>query len=219
MATRGTSLMKTGVDFMPFMFFLIPGSAVSGVLLAKTGHCRPMHLLGFALVTLGPGINTILTGTTPAGVWAILQIIDAAGRAMILPTTLPAVLAPLPEADVAAATGVYSFLRSFGYVWGITIPGIIFNNKFDAYSSRITDPTVRDALLGGQAYQLATGPFVHSLNPTTKREVIGIYLEALKAVWYGAMGFGASGIIAALVEKHVPLRTDLETEYGLEETR
>ncbi|KAF2689724.1 MFS general substrate transporter [Lentithecium fluviatile CBS 122367] len=218
MAVRGTSLMKTGVDFMPFMFFLIPGSAVAGVILSKTGHYRPLHAAGFLLLTLGPGLNALLDRNTHTGVWAILQIIDAAGRAMILPTTLPAVLAPLAEKDVAAATGVYSFLRSFGYVWGITIPSIIFNNRFDAHSARITDSAVRNAMLGGKAYQLATGPFVRSLSPAAQSEVIGVYLSALKSVWYGAMGFGVSGLIAVLVEKHVPLRTELDTDYGLDVT-
>jgi hypothetical protein len=31
-------------------------------------------------------------------------------------STLPAVLAPLPEADVAAALGTFAFLRVFGWV-------------------------------------------------------------------------------------------------------
>lgn len=82
----------------------------------------------------------------------MLQIVDALGRAMILPTTLPAILASLPEKDVIAATGVYSFLRGFGYVWGITIPGIIFNNRFSQLSYQISDPTVREALGNGRAY-------------------------------------------------------------------
>lgn len=216
MAVRGTSLMRAGVNFMPFMFFLIPGSAVAGVILAKTGRYRRLHFLGFALSTLGPGLNTILGANTHSGIWAVLQIIDAAGRAMILPTTLPAVLASLKEEDVAAATGVYSFLRSFGYVWGITIPGIIFNNQFARSSFKITDPRVRGALQNGRAYQLATKDYAHTLPKDTGNQVLEVYLDALKAVWLAAMAFGASGFIAVGLERRVALRTDLETEFGLD---
>ncbi|KAK2592123.1 hypothetical protein QQS21_010194 [Conoideocrella luteorostrata] len=219
LAVRGASLTQTGVDFMPFMFLLIPGSAVVGVILSKTGRYRPLHAIGFILSTLGPGLNVLLKKDTHAGVWAMLQIVDAIGRSLILPTTLPAVLASLPEKDVAAATGVYSFLRSFGYVWGITIPGIMFKNRFDAASYRISDSAVRDALGGGKAYESATGSFVQTLQQNVKSEVLDVYLEALKAVWYGAMAFGATGLIAVAVEKHVPLRTDLDTNYGLEEKK
>ncbi|KAI3391106.1 hypothetical protein diail_7957 [Diaporthe ilicicola] len=219
LAIRGSSLTQTGVNFLPFMFLLIPGSAVAGIVLTKTGHYRPLHAVGFVLSTLGPGLNTLLGRDTHAGAWAMLQIVDALGRACILPTTLPAVLASLPENDVAAATGVYSFLRSFGYVWGITVPGIIFNNRFNQVSHQISDAVVREALGGGKAYQLSSGSYVQTLPPNTKSEVLGVYIEALKAVWYGAMAFGATGLIAVAVEKHVPLRTELETEYGLEEKK
>ncbi|PHH67382.1 hypothetical protein CDD81_151 [Ophiocordyceps australis] len=219
LAVRGKTLIKTGVNFMPFMFLLIPGSAVVGVILSKTGHYRPLHAIGFILSTLGPGLNVLLDKDTYAGVWAMLQIVDAIGRSCILPTTLPAVLASLPEKDVASATGMYSFLRSFGYVWGITIPGIMFKNRFDALSYQISDPTVRNALGGGRAYEFATGSFVRELPQPVKNQVLHVYLGALKAVWYGAMAFGATGLIAVAVEKHVPLRTELETKYGLEESK
>ena len=216
MAVRGTTLMRTGVNFMPFMFFLIPGAAVAGIILSKTGRYRSLHALGFALSTLGTGLNTLLGHRTPTSVWAIFQIIDAAGRAMILPTTLPAILVSLSEDDVAAATGVYSFLRSFGFVWGITIPGIIFNNKFQTNSFKIADVAVREALSGGQAYQLATGPFIQTLTPDIQAQVIEVYVDALKVVWLAAMGFGATGFIAVAIEKEISLRTSLETQYGLE---
>ncbi|OTB09267.1 hypothetical protein M426DRAFT_316555 [Hypoxylon sp. CI-4A] len=219
LAVRGTTLVRAGVDFLPYMFLLIPGSAIAGIALSKTGRYRRLHAIGFALSTLGPGLNTLLNENTSAGGWAMLQIVDALGRACILPTTLPAILASLSEKDVAAATGMYSFLRSFGYVWGITIPAIIFNNRFNQISYRISDPIVRETLGQGRAYQFATGPYVQTLGPGVKSEVLGVYLEALKAVWYGAMAFSATGLIAVAVEKHVPLRTELETEYGLEETR
>lgn len=166
--------------------------------------------------TLGPGLNILLKSNTRTGVWAIFQIIDAAGRALILPTTLPAVLAPLSEEDVAAATGVYSFLRSFGYVWGITVPSIIFNNRFNERSRTITDVAVREALAGGRAYEFASGPYIQSLQPDTRAQVIDVYLHALKIVWIAAAAFGTSGYVAVICEKHVPLRTHLDTQYGLE---
>jgi hypothetical protein len=147
----------------------------------------------------------------------MLQITDAIGRACIMSTTLPAVLAPLPERDVATATGMYSFLRSFGFVWGITIPSIIFNNKFDQLSWKIQDTTIRGALQGGKAYQLSTGSFIRSLSSTTQAQVYEVYLDALDAVWLAALAIGVAGLVAAGIEKHVPLRTYLVTEYGLDQ--
>ncbi|KAK7184810.1 multidrug resistance protein fnx1 [Paraphaeosphaeria sporulosa] len=216
LAVRGTSLMRTGVYFMPFMFIMIPVSAVAGLLCSKTGQYRWLHCIGFVLTTLGPGLNLLLTATTPKATWAIFQVVDALGRACILSTTLPAVLAPLPEEDTATATGMYSFLRSFGFVWGITIPSIIFNNRFDRMSWKIQDDAVRAALQGGRAYQLSTGAFLKTLASKTQSQIFEVYLDALKSVWLAAVAFGASGLVAVGVEKHVPLRTYLDTDYGLD---
>jgi hypothetical protein len=57
---------------------------------------------------------------------------------------------------------------------------------------------------------------VNTLRLYGEIQVLGVYLDALKVVWFAAMAFGASGFIAVAVEKHIPLRTNLETQYGLD---
>ncbi|ORY01724.1 major facilitator superfamily domain-containing protein [Clohesyomyces aquaticus] len=216
-AVRGASPMKAGVDFLPFMCFLIPGASVAGIALSKIGRYRRLHVAGFLMSTIGPGLNALLKERSHKAMWAGFQMIDAIGRALLLPTVLPAILASLSEADVASATGMYSFLRSFGYVWGISVPGIIFNNRINEISFSIADPVVRMGLQNGKAYQFASGAQVQSLQPSSRAQVIDVYLGALKVVWIAAAAVGASGLFAVAVEKHVPLRLELETQYGLEE--
>lgn len=50
--------MRTGVNFVTFMFILIPGSAVAGIRCSKTGHYRWLHFLAFTLTMLGPAAST-----------------------------------------------------------------------------------------------------------------------------------------------------------------
>lgn len=49
--------------------------------------------------------------------------------------------------------------------------------------------------------------------------MLEMYSEALKAVLYGAMAFGASGLFTVALKKHATLRTALETEYILQEKK
>ncbi|KAF7950962.1 uncharacterized protein EAE97_002514 [Botrytis byssoidea] len=142
-AIKGTSPLRAGTNFIPYEAFLIVTAGMAGGILSKFGHYRPLHLIGFVLSILGPGLNIMLSNTTPRVSWVIFQMVDAIGRGILLPTVLPAIMASLPDSEVATATGVDSFLRSFGFIWGITIPGIIFNAQFDRYSIRISDPAVR----------------------------------------------------------------------------
>lgn len=210
---RKTSPLRAGINTLPYLAFLIPTAAIAGVLLSKFGHYRPLHFLGFCLSILGPALNLLLSSSTATGVWVVFQMVDSIGRALLFPTVLPSILAALPETDVATATGMYSFLRSFGFVWGFTIPGIIFNDQFDP--SGISDATVRHTLSGGRAYQFANGAYIRSLPLNVQDKVVMAYLKALKGVWIAASAFGVTGLFAVLVEKHIPLRTELETEFGL----
>ncbi|KAK2839355.1 hypothetical protein FQN49_006219 [Arthroderma sp. PD_2] len=210
------SPMKAGIYILPFAVFLIPVSIVSGIALGKIGAYRPIHFIGFSLSFVGLGLNTLLRQNTTVAAWVMFQIVDASGRGALFPTILPAILASLPESDTATATGMYAFLRSFGFVWGVTIPSIIFNASFDRYAFQIKDHMVRQNLTGGRAYASVGSYYVKSLPAATKSEVISTYVEALKIIWIAAIAFSATGFLFVFVEKEIPLRTELNTEYGLE---
>lgn len=215
-AVKRTSPLRAGINFIPYEAFLIVTAGLGGGILSRFGQYKPLHLLGFCLGIIGPGLNIMLSRSTTKAEWVVFQVVDAIGRGLLLPTVLPAIMASLPDSDVASATGVYSFLRSFGFVWGITIPGIIFNAQFDRYSTLISDPAVREEMGGGRAYQFASGTYIESLVPIVQQEVLSVYGEAFKAVWIGAVAFGITGVVAVFAEKHIPLRTKLHTEYGME---
>ena len=56
-----------------------------------------------------------------------------------------------PESDVASITALYVFVKTFGYVWGVTIASIIFNAAFDANLHLISDTSLRDQVSHGAA--------------------------------------------------------------------
>lgn len=211
-----TSPLRAGINYIAFEAFLIPAAGVSGQILTKTGHYRPLQFAGFALLTLSAGLNILLDAGTSTVKWVCLIAVNALGLGLLLPTMLPAILASLPESDIALGTGIYSFFRSFGYIWGVTIPAVIFNASFDRYSGQISDVGLRQALGQGKAYQYVSGAFLRSLSPVLRAQVVGVYVQSLRVAWEVAAAFGFVGILLVCVEKHVTLRTKVESEYGLE---
>ncbi|MCJ1310154.1 hypothetical protein MMC25_003815 [Agyrium rufum] len=218
-AVKGTSPLTSGADFLPYACAIIPFSIAAGVLISKVGFYRPLHLAGFALNAIGVGPLALLGASSSKAAWVCYQMIAAAGTGILLSSVLPAILAALPESDVATAAGAYSFVRSFGYVWGVTIPSIVFNSQFDKNAYRIGDTATRAALANGAAYGFASEGFIPGLEPSTRAEVVGVYADALKTVWYVGAAFAAFGFFCVFVEKHVELRKELHTEYGLDESR
>lgn len=218
-AVLSASPLKAGVNYLVFEAFLIPTAGVSGRLLTQLGTYRPLHLFGFCLLTLSSGLNMLLSKETSTAIWAVFMALNAIGLGTIMPSILPVILNSLEESDVAVSAGMYSFLRSFGYIWGSTIPSILFNSFSDRFSGNMSDPDVRGKLSDGHAYEYASGSYIASLPNDTMSEAIDVFVRSLKIGWGVLIAFPCLGMLFVLVEKHLPLRTSLNTNYGLEERK
>jgi MFS family permease len=218
-AVKTVSPLLSGVYVLPFGLFMIPSAIVAGVLLSKWGRYKPIHWTGFGLCSIGFGLLSILDANSHQAAWVCFQIINSMGIGMVITSILPAICASLAEEDVAAANGTFSFLRSFGFIWGITLPSIIFNDRFNHHSFRISDEILRVQLIGGAAYGYANSGLVGSLTGESRGQVISVYTDAMKSVWQGGIGFAMFSFVLVFAEKHIAMRTELETKFGLEDRK
>ncbi|KAJ5904317.1 Major facilitator superfamily domain general substrate transporter [Penicillium tannophilum] len=216
-AILGSSPARAGVQMLPITLVAIPGAVIAVIVLSKFGKYKALHLAGFIILTLGMGLFAYLDRYSSDAEWIVFQIIAALGSGMILNTLLPAFQAPLAESDQAAATASWAFMRSFGNIWGVAIPASIFNNQFNKYAYRISDATVRQTLSNGHAYEHASNTFINNLSDPVKSEVIGVFSDSLKLVWEVSVAFCALACILVFLEREVPLRKELETDYGMME--
>jgi hypothetical protein len=153
-AVLGTTVMDSGVYFLPFAIGTLFAAAVGGVLMSHLGVYRPIHVAAFALSAVGFGLFTLLGPDTPKVAWAWYELVTVIGLGPTISTVLPAILAGLPQSDVAAATAVFSFIKTFGFVWGVSIPSIIFNGVVDDSVPAVSAADLRSQLAGGGAYAL-----------------------------------------------------------------
>jgi hypothetical protein len=216
-AVKGKSPLQAGVQFLPFAGSALFFAVLAGTLLSKTGLYRPLHWASFALSAIGFGIFTLLDENSSKAAWVCFQIVASAGAGIVMSVLLPACMAALPESDVASATAAYSFLRTFGYVWGVTIPSITFNDQFNKHLHEIGDETLRPLLANGAAYAYASQQSLQQLSETTKSQVLGVYVKSLKTVWQVGIAFSILAFFLVFLERHVPLRKELDTEFGLQE--
>ena len=215
----GSSPSRAGVQLLPSVMVLLPAVVISGAIVKKTGKYLPLHYIGFGGLVLGQGMLTILDPHSSTGVWVVLQLIVGFFSALVLTTLLPAIQADLAESDVGAATATWAFVRSFGIVWGVTIPAAIFNNRFDQLAYRITDPATQALLTNGQAYGHASKEFLDTLGDVLRRQVVEVYSDSLKRAWQVAIVFAGVAFLVVFAEKHITLRTQLDTKYGLKDQK
>lgn len=217
-AVLGTTVFHSGVNFLPFAIGTLVFATISGILLSKLGAYRPLHATAFALSAIGFGLFTLLDGSTSKVAWTFFQLIASAGSGMILSVLLPAIMAGLPESDVASASAAYSFVRTFGYIWGVTIASIIFNSTFNKNLSNISSPSLQSELADGAAYSFAS--HVHEIrgqyDASVWNEVVQVYVKSLKNIWWVGLAFSLVGFFTVGAERGLELRKELETEYGID---
>ncbi|PWY85554.1 multidrug resistance protein Fnx1 [Aspergillus eucalypticola CBS 122712] len=216
-AVLEASSTASGVDFLPSAVVAIPFAILAGAGLSILGRYRPFQFIGVILLTISFGLLTRLNAMTSTGYWVGVQILAAAGSGVLLTTTLPAIQAPFPEADVAVATATWAFLRSFGGFWGGAIPSAVFNSRVNALVDCVKSSVLREELRNGGAYALASKTFMQSLDstPGVKAQVLGVYVDSLRLVWQVGIAFGLLAFVVAFIIKEVPMREQLETKFGL----
>lgn len=218
-AVKLSTSTRAGVQFLPSVILAVPTAVVAGGILTKWGRYQPIHIAATALTLVGLGLFTLFDADSSPAEWIIYQIITAIGLGLLLTTTLSAVQVPLEEKDVGLATATWAFIRSYGAIWGISIPAAIFNTQFGRLAGRISDPVVAAQLGGGEAYSHVSSTFIKSLAPQVQREVVGVYTDTLKLVWQVSLAFAALAFLVTFLEKQLKLRTELETEYGIKDPK
>lgn len=222
-AVKSTTILQSGTYFLPFAIPSLVFAVAGGTLLSKFGAYRPLHALAFAIMAIAMGLFTLLDEGSIRAVWVIFQLIASAGVGLIMPVLLPAIMAALPEGDVAVSSAAYSFVRSFGFVWGVTISGIIFNAVFNNNLNMISDPALYSQLQNGAAYSFASQ--MHGLrtdgtfSTLVLNQIAQTFVKSLHAVWYFCLGVALVSLFLVGAERGLELRSELDTEYGIEDRR
>ncbi|KAK6080872.1 multidrug resistance protein fnx1 [Seiridium cupressi] len=192
-----------------------------------TLYFLPVYFQAVQLATpsrSGVQLLPTLLGLLPAAILAG-QYLSRAGRYKLLHdvgvVSMAAGMASFAALDArsnsGASTSTWAYIRSYGAIWGVTIPATVFNNIFSKHLWQISDPAARDLLGAGNAYGYAARDFVLSFSPDVQSEIIGVYTDALRMTWaVGAAVFGLAAIFT-FFEKDIPLRASLRSEFGIKE--
>ncbi|KAI1134633.1 MFS general substrate transporter [Hypoxylon sp. FL0543] len=216
-AVLRATVFYSGVYYLPLAIGTLVSAVIGGVLLSAFDAYRPLHAGAFAFGIVGFGLLTVLRGDSHAVAWVFFQLIVSVGVGVPVSTCLPAIMAALPESDVASATAAFSFIKTFGYIWGVTIPSILFNAIINNNLSLISSPSLREQLRNGGAYSFASqaNTLAGSVDGAVWNEVEQVYVRSLNAIWWFGLGISAVSFLAVGFERGLELSTELNTEFGL----
>ncbi|KAF9526981.1 MFS amino acid permease [Crepidotus variabilis] len=201
----GASATMAGVWMIPYSFGAALFSALSGVLVSKTGQYRPVMWFGFAFFTLGMGLMIMLDSHSSTAEKVVLPLVAATGLGCLFQSPLIGLQAAMPHKDMATSTATFGFIRTMGGTVGISVGQAI-------YSSRL-----RKKLVGINAGGFADSPaaLIQSIgqlksipDPAVRGEIIQAYAQSISFIWLVMTPIlGATFIMVLLVRQYTLKRT------------
>ena len=155
----GLSATASGSFLTPMMLGVVGGSAMSGLLLSRTGGRYRMIGAGGLIVTAaGLFLLSSMTMETGYALAVTYIIIGGFGMGVALPLYVITVQNAVPYNVMGAATSTTAFFRTLGGSVGLAVFGSIMNNRFATGFINGLPPAIKDNVPAQQLEALSHNP-------------------------------------------------------------
>lgn len=135
----GVSANEAGSTMTPMMLAMIGASVIGGRLLLKINY-RTQMVVGMLIMAVGFYLMSTLSPETTRSTVMIFMAVIGIGMGMVMPTTTIAVQSAFPAEKRGVVTSATAFFRSIGSTLGITILGVVMNNRASTLLTTKTEP-------------------------------------------------------------------------------
>ncbi|KAK1830415.1 DHA14-like major facilitator [Podospora conica] len=143
-AVKGASAVQSGIMNLPMLISVVVMSMFAGAAVTIWGYYTPFMLVAVVFTTVGYGLLTTFSPSTPAPVWIGYQILAGVGIGLGMQQPLMAVQTVLEIDDVPTGTAVVVFMQTLGGALFVSIAQNVFTNKLveyvAAYAPAFGDP-------------------------------------------------------------------------------
>jgi hypothetical protein len=212
-AIKGDSPIRSGLSTLPLMLSLVFGTIISGALVSRIGVYKPFMIISAILVPLGAGSLSLLKQTTSHSMWIGLQVLFGFGVGIGFQQPNVAAQTVLQRADVPTGIAVIFFSLGMGATVSVAMAQSIVDNQLISGLSGIKgfDP---HKIVGVGATQLRS-----VLPAQFLPQVLLVYNEALKNVFYISVAFGSMAIFGALAMEWKNIKNIKEEQAKLRQQR
>jgi hypothetical protein len=127
-SVKGSSATKAGIQLLPLLISTVMSSIVTGGLITVIGYYVPVMILCMVLYSIGAGLITTFSLTTPFGKWFGYQVLAGSGIGVGFQGAILTVQTVLPLVDVPVATACVSFFQTLGGALFIAVAQTLFQN-------------------------------------------------------------------------------------------
>ena len=205
----------TGVAMIPVTGTLVPTSVLIGRLLTKFGRVRWAIWLGWLVTIIGAGLLILLDVHIRVCTWVLVFLVVGLGHGLILMSLNFSVQAMASTRNVAYATAMYAFMRTFGMCLGVAVGGTVFQNELKRHLSDEGLPVsiARDA----ERFVAALQTFPR--DSVEYRAYIQAYADSFRVVFEVLTAIaGLAGLLSLFIKEYT-LDKALDSEHVLRQRK
>jgi predicted MFS family arabinose efflux permease len=131
----GTSATSSGVVLTPLLLGAVTTSFVSGQIVSRTGRYRPNTLIGPVVLGLGELLLWRMNVNSTNAEAARNMVIAGIGLGMMMQIFVLSIQNSVARSAMGSATALSQFARSIGATLGVTLMGVIVNQRLPANAS------------------------------------------------------------------------------------
>lgn len=213
---KGLSTTQAGLRIVPSSLGGSIGSVSAGLVMRWTGRYYLLSVGDQTLFIISLVLVSTFSLTTPGWEHFVAFFLTGLGYSGMLTVTLLALVSAVDHAHHAVITSASYAFRSTGSSIGITIASAVFQNVLDKELwSRLGGREGAGAIIDKLRDDLNE---ISKVPPGWKDDVMGSYMEALKAVFLTNVGIGVLGMMASLAMRENKLHNTLARKEDSEHT-
>ena len=219
-SAKEASPTKSGVLILPLTISGAVAGALSGVAMHRTGRYRELIWFGAFMTALGVGLFALLAPETPLAQIVIFQIIAGVGMGPLFQAPIIAIQAAVSQADTAAATSTFGFLRNVATSVSLVVGAVVFQNGMETRLASMVDVGISQeviaALSDGKA--AANVMVTQAISDPVQREAVeAAFAWSLRNMWIMFAGIAGLGTVASIFVAQQHLKAEhVETKTGID---
>ncbi|TKY85287.1 hypothetical protein EX895_006367 [Sporisorium graminicola] len=201
---KGQTPIRSSYSTLASIVPFCGANIIAGVIVKKTGHYAPPMILPPVIGSIGAGLITTWTSTSPKAQWAGYQVLYGLGMGVGMTGASLAVQAVLPTPDVPLGIGAIFFAREMGSAVFVAAAENLLSSRLVKGLEQIPELKDRAAQLA-QAGVAEIRRAAESMGEQVLRETIGAFTAALRNVWYLVVALTVAMIVPFFLIKWLNL--------------
>ncbi len=197
---KGVTPTGSGLQLIPLMGGIMFGSIGAGQVMSRTGHYRPLPIIGAAVLIAGLlWLATIQPDTSSLEV-TLMMIVVGIGMGPTMSVGTTSIQNAVPREMLGVGTAGFTLLRQIGGSFGVSLFGALFTNQLSASMGQF--------MPGGGSLREFNAQQIANLPPAIRDMVLSAFTDALHPVFLAGAGFAALAFAVSWWLVEVPLRRE-----------